>query len=101
MKTKKLKLIIVLLAAIIVSVFNLLQKYSLKRFSYTLLVVVLIFFIIGAIVQKIVDNIVKKEVPFNEPEKQQKAVEKKSKSVENGPKIEVPKEMVNGEDEDD
>ncbi|MBC7958855.1 MAG: hypothetical protein H7X94_03210 [Vallitaleaceae bacterium] len=58
MKTKSLKVIIILLAAIVVSVFNWLKSYSLQRFSITLLIVLVIFYVIGSIVQGVVNRIV-------------------------------------------
>lgn len=71
MKSNKLKIIIILLAAIIVSVFNIIKAYSLEKFSYTLLIVVIIFYIIGSIVQKVVNNIVAKSTSSEEDIKEE------------------------------
>lgn len=56
---KKIKIIIMLLASIIVVVFSILQNYSLKKLSYTLLIVVILFYIIGTLLQYFLNKIIK------------------------------------------
>lgn len=89
MKTNKLKIIIVLIAAIMVSIFNFIQEYSIKEFSYTLLIVMIIFYIIGAIVQKVVNYLINKDNPPDKskledpiPQKMVKKETLKTKDVE-------------------
>ncbi|PKM49867.1 MAG: hypothetical protein CVV02_14085 [Firmicutes bacterium HGW-Firmicutes-7] len=59
MKTKFMKIIIMLLASLIVVILSLFQDYSLERLSYTLLIVVVLFYIIGTVIQSIIDKTLK------------------------------------------
>lgn len=79
MKTKSMKVIILLLASIIVAILGFIQKYSLERLSYTMLVVVVLFYIIGTIIQNTIDKTIKNA----------KAAEEKTVA-----KIEVPKQNI-------
>lgn len=58
---KKIKIILVLIASIIGVVISLLQKYSLKRLSYTLLIIIIIFYIIGIIIESILNKTINEE----------------------------------------
>ncbi len=66
MKKNQLKSIIMLLAAILVSVFNVIQKYTVARFSYTLLIVLIVFYVLGSLIQKVVNNIINKDIAQKE-----------------------------------
>ncbi len=77
MKNNQLKIILILLAAILVSIFNVIQSYSLIRFSYTLLIVVIIFYIIGSFIQRAVNNIIMKDI-----EQKEKAIEETTPDID-------------------
>ncbi|PKM95734.1 MAG: hypothetical protein CVU84_02725 [Firmicutes bacterium HGW-Firmicutes-1] len=65
MKRKIMKVIIVLLASIIAVVLGFVQNYSLERLSYTMLVVVVLFYIIGIVIQSIIDRTIKSSEALN------------------------------------
>lgn len=57
MKIRNFRNIIVLIACIIVSIISFIKQYTLSSFTYTLLLVLIIFFIIGTILQHIINSI--------------------------------------------
>lgn len=57
MHLKNFNLIMMLVAGIIVTIISIITGYSLNRLMYTLLVVLVIFFIIGTLIQATVNRI--------------------------------------------
>lgn len=61
----KIKIIIMLIASIIVVAFSLIQKYPLEKLSYTLLLVVVLFYVVGTIIQYFFKKIIKESSLHN------------------------------------
>lgn len=57
MHLKNINLILMLIAGIIVGVISIMMSYSTQRLMFTLLVVLVVFFLIGTIIQGLVNNI--------------------------------------------
>lgn len=57
LKIRNFRNIFVLIACIIVSIISFMKQYTLLRFTYTLLFVLVIFFIIGTVLQHIINSI--------------------------------------------
>jgi len=58
MHLRNLNTILMLIAGIIVAVFSLLLKYTIERTAYTIFVVLVVFFVIGTILQGILNRII-------------------------------------------
>lgn len=66
MKTSKLKVIIAIFACLIVVILGLVQQFSIERLAYTMLIVVVVFYVFGIILQTIVNRIIKENTPETE-----------------------------------
>lgn len=62
MKIRQIKIILTLSACIIVGVFSILQKYSIKELSYTLVIVAILFYMIGALIQGFLNRGMKRQI---------------------------------------
>lgn len=62
MKIRQIKIILTLAACIIVVIFSILQEYSLKELSYTLVIVAILFYLIGALIQGMVNRGMRKQM---------------------------------------
>lgn len=60
MHIRNVNTILMLLAGIIVAVYSLLSRYTIERTAYTMLIVLVVFFVIGSIVQSILNQIIQK-----------------------------------------
>lgn len=60
MHLKNINLILMLIAGIIVGIISIVMSYSTQRLMFTLLVVLIIFFIIGTVIQGLANNIFEK-----------------------------------------
>ncbi len=56
MHIRNINTIFMLLAGIIVAVYSLISNYSLQRTAYTLIIVLVIFFVIGSILQGVLNK---------------------------------------------
>lgn len=57
MRLKNFNLILMLVAGIIVGIISIIANYSMERLMYTLLVVLIVFYAIGTMIQIVVNNI--------------------------------------------
>lgn len=57
MRINNMHIIIMLIAGIIVSIFSFINNYDLQTFSITILIVCFVFYILGLIIQKILNRI--------------------------------------------
>ena len=58
MNVKNFNIIFMLIAGLIVAIISLIQKYSLTKFSYTMIIVLAVFFIIGTMIKGVVNSVV-------------------------------------------
>ncbi|PKM68104.1 MAG: hypothetical protein CVU95_05525 [Firmicutes bacterium HGW-Firmicutes-2] len=83
MPFKNLNIIIMLIAGIIVTVISMISKYALNHLVYTLMIVLIIFFILGTVIQTMLNKITEKaELTAREKEKQ--LLDREVKSLEEG-----------------
>jgi len=57
MHVRNINTILMLLAGIIVAVYSLLSKYTMEKTAFTMLIVLVVFFIIGSIIQNVLNRI--------------------------------------------
>ena len=57
MHVRNINTILMLLAGIIVAVYSLLSRYTMERTAYTMIIVLVVFFIIGSILQSVLNRI--------------------------------------------
>lgn len=81
MKNKNLPLIIMLVAGAIASVITYMKQYNTKEMLFTVLIVLVIFYVIGMIVKEIMEYFLKTEKP--EKSDSGKVIEKESDTTEN------------------
>ena len=81
MKNKNLPLIIMLVAGAIASVITYMKQYDTKEMLFTVLIVLVIFYVIGMIVKEIMEYFLKTEKP--EKLDSGKVIEKESDTTEN------------------
>ncbi len=81
MHIRNLNTILMLVAGIIVAVSSLLFDYSIERTAYTMLIVLVVFFIIGSLVQMILNRIITKS-EVREQEELKKDLEDEVHSLE-------------------
>ena len=81
MKNKNLPLIIMLVAGAIASVITYMKQYDTKEMLFTVLIVLVIFYVIGMIVKEIMEYFLKTEKP--EKSDSGKVIEKESDTTEN------------------
>ena len=67
MRIRNLHIIIMLIAGIIVSIFSLINEYDLKTLAITMLSVLIVFFILGLMIQNIFNRIY---IPVDKKEKE-------------------------------
>lgn len=84
MKTTKIKVILAIIACLIVVILSLVQGYSIERLAYTMLIVVIMFYIFGSIIQVIVNKILKN----NEHKDNEKSIDQVITVESNEPIIE-------------
>ncbi|PKM53710.1 MAG: hypothetical protein CVU98_13990 [Firmicutes bacterium HGW-Firmicutes-3] len=83
MPFKNLNIIIMLIAGIIVTVISMISKYALNHLVYTLMIVLIIFFILGTVIQMMLNKITEKaDQAAREKEKQ--LLDREVKSLEEG-----------------
>jgi len=83
MHLKNFNLILMLVAGIIVGIISVISDYSMERLMFTLLIVLVVFYFIGTIIQVVVNNIFeatdqelrKKEMDDLEEEEKEMALE--------------------------
>ena len=83
MRLKNFNLILMLVAGIIVGIISVISNYSMERLMFTLLVVLMVFYIIGSVIQIVVNNIFEaidrdarqKEITELEEEEKEVAIE--------------------------
>lgn len=80
MKIRNVNMIMMLLAGIIVNIFALIYDYSLQRLVYTVIIVLVIFFIIGSLVQLVINRI-NASVEKNERTKEEEELKKQEQDV--------------------
>lgn len=57
MKIRKFNIMLMLIAGIIVTFFSLIQSYSLEQLTFTLVTTLLVFFLIGSVIQYLINRI--------------------------------------------
>jgi sulfite exporter TauE/SafE len=83
MPFKNLNIIIMLIAGIIVTVISMISKYALNHLVYTLMIVLIIFFILGTVIQMMLTKITEK-ADLTAREKEKQLLDKEVKSLEEG-----------------
>ncbi|MDF1616801.1 hypothetical protein [Petrocella sp. FN5] len=83
MPFKNLNIIIMLIAGIIVTVISMISKYALNHLVYTLMIVMIIFFILGTVIQTMLNKIAEK-ADQTAREKEKQLLDKEVKSLEEG-----------------
>lgn len=81
MHVRNVSTIIMLLAGIIVAVFSLLSRYTMERTAYTMIIVLVVFFIIGSILQNVLNRILQ-QTEVTEREQMRSDLEEEAKSLE-------------------
>lgn len=81
MHVRNVSTIIMLLAGIIVAVFSLLARYTMERTAYTMIIVLVVFFIIGSILQNVLNRILQ-QTEVTEREQMRSDLEEEAKSLE-------------------
>jgi uncharacterized membrane protein YciS (DUF1049 family) len=71
-----------LIAGIIVAVYSLLFNYTIERTAYTIFAVLVVFFVIGTILQAIINKIIT-SAESAEQEKVKKALDEAANTIEN------------------
>ena len=57
MHIRNINTILMLLAGIIVAVYSLLSRYTIERTAYTMILVLVIFFVLGSVLQSVLNRI--------------------------------------------
>ncbi len=57
MHIRNINTILMLTAGIIVGLYSLITKYSLERTAYTLIIVLVVFFVIGSVIQGVLNRV--------------------------------------------
>jgi len=83
MPFKNLNIIIMLIAGIIVTVISMISKYALNHLVYTLMIVLIIFFILGTVIQVMLNKITEK-ADQTAREKEKQLLDSEVKSLEEG-----------------
>ncbi|MCF8018493.1 conserved protein of unknown function [Petrocella atlantisensis] len=83
MPFKNLNIIIMLIAGIIVTVISMISKYALNHLVYTLMIVLIIFFILGTVIQMMLNRITEK-ADQTAREKEKQLLDREVKSLEEG-----------------
>jgi ABC-type uncharacterized transport system permease subunit len=81
MKNKNLPLIIMLFAGAITSIIAYLKKYSTQEMLFTVLIVLVVFYLIGMVVKEIVEYFLKTDQA--DTTDSEKVIEKESETTEN------------------
>ncbi len=81
MQLKNFNLIMMLIAGIIVTIISIINVYTIERLMYTLIVVLLLFFVLGSIIQTLVNGIFDK-ADDNAREKEMALLEEERKELE-------------------
>ncbi|PKM54658.1 MAG: hypothetical protein CVV00_07200, partial [Firmicutes bacterium HGW-Firmicutes-5] len=76
-------IIIMLIAGIIVTVISMISKYALNHLVYTLMIVLIIFFILGTVIQMMLNRITEK-ADQTAREKEKQLLDREVKSLEEG-----------------
>lgn len=85
MPFKNLNIIIMLIAGIIVTVISMISKYALNHLVYTLMIVLIIFFVLGTVIQIMLNKIAEK-ADQTAREKEKQLLDSEVKSLEEGKK---------------
>jgi len=85
MHLRNLNTILMLIAGIIVAVFSLLLKYTIERTAYTIFIVLVVFFVIGTILQGILNRIIM-IAEATEQEKLKKQLDEAAETLEKNDK---------------
>ena len=86
MPFKNLNIIIMLIAGIIVTVISMISKYALNHLVYTLMIVLIIFFILGTVIQVMLNKITEK-ADQTAREKEKQLLDSEVKSLEEGKQV--------------
>lgn len=81
MHVRNVNTILMLLAGIIVAVYSLLSRYTMERTTYTMIIVLVVFFIIGSILQTILNRILQQSED-NEIELMKSELDEEAKNLE-------------------
>ena len=65
MKLRKFSIILAITACLIASIIGLVNRYSLLKLSYTLVIVLLVFFVLGTIFQNMLNKSIQKQEEIN------------------------------------
>ncbi|QUH31466.1 hypothetical protein [Vallitalea guaymasensis] len=79
---RNLRIIIMLIAGIIVCILGLMNRYDIKTLTITMIIVLAIFFILGSIIQKIINRLYA-QVDKREKEKKLNELNKKLEEIDN------------------
>ena len=85
MHLRNLNTILMLIAGIIVAVFSLLLTYTIERTAYTIFIVLVVFFVIGTILQGILNRIIM-IAEATEQEKLKKQLDEAAETLEKNDK---------------
>ena len=80
MRLKNFNLILMLIAGIIVGIISIIANYSMERLMFTLLLVLLVFYVIGSIIQFVVNRIFE-SMDQEERQKEIDALEEEEKEL--------------------
>lgn len=81
MHVRNVNTILMLLAGIIVAVYSLLSRYTMERTAYTMIIVLVVFFIIGSILQSVLNRILLQSEE-SERELMKSELDKEAKNLE-------------------
>lgn len=81
MHVRNVNTILMLLAGIIVAVYSLLARYTIERTAFTMIVVLVVFFVIGSILQSVLNRIIQQSV-LNEQDELKRELDEETKSLE-------------------
>lgn len=82
MHVRNLNIILMLIAGIIVAVYSLLFKYTIQRTAYTIFAVLVVFFVIGSILQALLNKIIS-AAEASEQEKLRNQLDEAADKIEN------------------
>lgn len=85
MHLRNLNTILMLIAGIIVAVYSLLYKYTIERTAYTIFAVLVVFFVIGTILQNILNKIIT-TAEASEQEKMKQQLDEAAETIEKNSK---------------
>lgn len=85
MHLRNLNTILMLIAGIIVAVYSLLYKYTIERTAYTIFAVLVVFFVIGTILQSILNKIIT-TAEASEQEKMKQQLDEAAETIEKNSK---------------